>query len=48
MLVKRIELSGRKFGLEKCVKVMVKEGGRWIELVEVLRDRKDMIEFLLL
>lgn len=44
--VKRIELSGRKPGLEKRVKVMVKEGGRWIELAEVLRDRKDTIELL--
>ncbi|KIR42337.1 hypothetical protein I307_00815 [Cryptococcus deuterogattii 99/473] len=44
--VKRIELSGRKPGLEKRVKVMVKEGGRWIELAELLKDRKDMIELL--
>lgn len=44
--MKRIEISGRRPGLEKRVKVMVKEGGRWIELAEVLKDRKDTIELL--
>nr|ODN87311.1 hypothetical protein L203_03584 [Cryptococcus depauperatus CBS 7841] len=44
--VKRIELNPRKGEIEKRVRVMVKAGGRWLELKELLRDRKDLIEVM--
>ncbi|ODO04741.1 hypothetical protein I350_05351 [Cryptococcus amylolentus CBS 6273] len=44
--VRRMELPGRGKDGAKRVKVLCRVGGRWVDLVEVLKERKEIVEFM--
>ncbi|WVQ74487.1 hypothetical protein IAR50_004088 [Cryptococcus sp. DSM 104548] len=44
--VKRIELPGKAKDGAKRVKVLCRVGGRWVDLMDVLKERKEVVEFM--